>query len=166
MTKNKIIILGQCLYRMCDLSNLLYRQQNEQGKIFEISLLPEKDLPNLQHSVMADEFLERKNLEILVTFSEHFFARIQRRIAERHISADAIQVYYVGYVGNAVELFFEPDGRLRDCPRNLFGDLLIETTERSRAYFNSKKEQHENQTINLGKIAEITDKTGKEQHEN
>lgn len=73
---------------------------------------------------------------IIETHSEHFLNRLQRRVAERAISADDIAVYFAkNKKGGAEleELKLDSSGEILNWPENFFGDEMGDIVARTLA---------------------------------
>ena len=80
---------------------------------------------------LADLFLEvikERNLQILVeSHSEHLLTRLQRRIAEKEISADQTALYFCRNdegVSTIERLEVTESGDIKNWPKDFFGDVI------------------------------------------
>lgn len=88
-------------------------------------------------AVQAYENGEKRKTQLIIeTHSEHFLTRLQRRVAERHISAEDIAVYFVKSGNNGAELEaleLDDDGEILNWPKNFFGDEMEDIVKRTLA---------------------------------
>ena len=80
--------------------------------------------------------LPRQCQFIVESHSEHFLRRLQRRIAEKDLSADDAALYFVdtGGAGARIEaLEVDPFGNIRNWPEGFFGDEMTDLVARSEA---------------------------------
>ena len=107
---------------------------------------PEIHLHPLAQANLADAFISavqageggqpRRTQLIVESHSEHFLARLQRRVAEQVIRAEDVAIYYVKRHGAAAEL--EPlqvdmFGEITNWPEDFFGDEMGDIAARTRA---------------------------------
>lgn len=103
---------------------------------------PEIHLHPQAQSVLAELFVEvsrQRNVQFIVeTHSEHLFRRLQTLVARRKVDNDAVAMYFVESKRNMAslrELFLDEYGRVKDWPKDFFGDALGETREQARLMF-------------------------------
>ncbi len=100
--------------------------------------------------VVVEAVKERKIQVIIESHSEHFLTRIQTRIADGALSKDAAKLYFCRNeideskpkeIGKSEleELKIDDSGRIENWPKDFFGDMLGETSNRVRAYLDRKK---------------------------
>jgi predicted ATPase len=92
--------------------------------------------------VVVEAVKERKIQVIIESHSEHFLTRIQTRIADGTLSKDAAKLYFCkNEIGKSEleELKIDDSGRIENWPKDFFGDMLGETSNRVRAYLDRKK---------------------------
>ncbi len=92
--------------------------------------------------VVVEAVKERKIQVIIESHSEHFLTRIQTRIAEGTLSKDAAKLYFCkNEIGKSEleELKIDDSGRIENWPKDFFGDMLGEASNRVRAYLDRKK---------------------------
>lgn len=107
---------------------------------------PEIHLHPLAQSVLAELFVEvsrqRKVQFIVETHSEHLFRRLQTLVAGRKVANDAVSMYFVERKGKSAhlrELLLDEYGRVKDWPKDFFGDALGETREQARLMFERRQ---------------------------
>lgn len=108
---------------------------------------PESHLHPLAQRKLAELFAQvskqRKVQFIVETHSEHLFRRMQTLIAREEISIDDAAMYFVEREGkNARLLSLEVDdlGRVKNWPKEFFGDALGETREQTALAIKRAKE--------------------------
>lgn len=100
--------------------------------------------------VVVEAVKERKIQVIIESHSEHFLTRIQTRIADGKLSKDDAKLYFCRNeineskpkeIGKSEleELKIDDSGRIENWPKDFFGDMLGETSNRVRAYLDRKK---------------------------
>lgn len=107
---------------------------------------PEIHLHPMAQSNLADVFISAvqsyesgapRNTQIIVeTHSEHFLARLQRRVAEEVIPAGDVAIYFVNRKGAAAEmeaLRLDMFGNIENWPENFFGDEMGDIAARTTA---------------------------------
>lgn len=78
----------------------------------------------------------RETQLIIESHSEHFLARLQRRVAEGKITKDDVAIYFVkrsGQVAKIEPLLLNDDGEIENWPENFFGDEMEDVAGRMRA---------------------------------
>jgi len=92
---------------------------------------PEIHLHPAAQSVLGDALLaavKRNGVQLLVeTHSEHLLHRIQRRIAEEHITSNDVALYFVETSrgrSEIHELKVDEYGNITNWPQNFFGDEM------------------------------------------
>lgn len=107
---------------------------------------PEIHLHPLAQANLADAFIsavqsyengEPRHTQLIVeTHSEHFLTRLQRRVAEGHITADEVAVYFVKHGADCAELEelrLNMFGEIENWPENFFGDEMGDIAARTLA---------------------------------
>lgn len=107
---------------------------------------PEIHLHPQAQSNLADVFISAvksyedsvpRNMQLIVeTHSEHFLARLQRRVAEEAIGADEVAIYFVKRDGAAAQmeaLKLNIFGGIENWPENFFGDEMGDIAARTMA---------------------------------
>lgn len=107
---------------------------------------PEIHLHPLAQSVLAELFVEvsrQRNVQFIVeTHSEHLFRRLQTLVASGKVSNDDVAMYFVERKGKRAslrELLLDTYGRVKDWPKDFFGDALGETREQARLMFERQR---------------------------
>jgi predicted ATPase len=109
--------------------------------------------PSVQQN-LADLFIEviqsrengheRKIQLIIESHSEHFLGRLQRRIAEEKIGADAVAAYFFcqnqSGTQEATPLEVDQFGNIKNWPPNFFGDAFSDVAERQKAGLKRRKQ--------------------------
>jgi predicted ATPase len=106
----------------------------------EIHLHPrvQADLADLfVDAIRAREDGEERECQFIIeSHSEHFLKRLQRRIAEEHLSKDDAALYFVHTEGESAkieELDVDEFGNIKNWPENFFGDEMGDLVARSEA---------------------------------
>lgn len=109
---------------------------------------PELHLHPAVQAELADMFIEairskehgsERNVQFLIeSHSEHFLRRLQRRVAEGELKPDDVAVYYcespTGAGGSGIRpLEVDLFGRIKDWPKNFFGDSMTDIAETRKA---------------------------------
>jgi predicted ATPase len=118
---------------------------------------PEIHLHPQAQSNLADVFISAvksyegsvpRNMQLIVeTHSEHFLARLQRRVAEEQISADDVAIYFVKRDGAAAQmdaLKLNIFGEIENWPDNFFGDEMGDIAARTMAALRRQAATHKN----------------------
>lgn len=97
---------------------------------------PEIHLHPLAQAALADVIIQaathRRVQVILESHSEHLLLRLQRRIAEQVVSADAIKLYFCDApkgLSTLTPLELDLFGNIRNWPQNFMGDAFGETAQ-------------------------------------
>ncbi len=89
--------------------------------------------------LMAEVAKERHVQFLVETHSEHLFRRLQSLIAEERLSADACRLYFVDRnergATDLTRLEVDKYGRVKNWPREFFGDAIGETERQTRKMF-------------------------------
>jgi len=108
---------------------------------------PESHLHPLAQRKLAELFAQvskQRNIQFIVeTHSEHLFRRMQTLIAREEVSFTDAAMYFVERDGkNARLLRLEVDdlGRVKNWPKEFFGDALGETREQTALAIRKAKE--------------------------
>lgn len=108
---------------------------------------PELHLHPVAQSGLADVILSvaiRRKLQVVVeSHSEALLRRLQRRVAEGSVQADAVQLYHVGMEdGQArlADLQINEWGELGHWPKDFFGDEMAEIATTTKASIRRKME--------------------------
>lgn len=95
---------------------------------------PEMHLHPLIQSRLADVLIDitktRKLQIVLESHSEHLLMRLQRRVAEQHIAAEHVALYFCknnGTESNISQLQLNECGAIANWPEDFFGDAMGET---------------------------------------
>lgn len=107
---------------------------------------PEIHLHPRAQAALADAFIGAvqayendtpRNVQLVVeSHSEHFLLRLQRRVAEEHITPDEVAVYFVREDDDGVALEalrLDASGEIENWPADFFGDELAEIAARTEA---------------------------------
>jgi len=101
---------------------------------------PEIHLHPAVQSGLADVMLkvaEVRNVQIVVeSHSEHLMRRLQRRVAEEHVSSEDVKLYFVSSRGGRArlsDLLLNKWGEIENWPDNFFGDEMGEIAAISEA---------------------------------
>lgn len=92
-----------------------------------------------------------RNIQLVIeTHSEHFLRRLQRRIAENHVS----QYMVSAYVANTTKtpavmepLKIDIFGNILNWPENFFGDEMVDIIEQAKAAIKKRKKQIGNGSV-------------------
>jgi hypothetical protein len=108
---------------------------------------PESHLHPLAQSILAELFVRvaaQRNIQVIAeTHSEHLFRRMQTLIAKGDIPASHCAPYFVERDGSQAhlrELEVDPYGRIKNWPKNFFGDSLGETKVQTETMLMKLKE--------------------------
>jgi len=87
-----------------------------------------------------------RNVQFLIeSHSEHFLRRLQRRIAEEHVSAEDVAVYFCDQQtssGNSITpLELDEFGNIHNWPENFFGDQMTDVAETQKAGIRKRRKQ-------------------------
>lgn len=86
--------------------------------------------------LMAEVATHRRVQFLVETHSEHLFRRLQSLIAEERLSAEACRLYFVDRddlgAAHLTRLEVDKYGRVRNWPREFFGDAIGETERQTR----------------------------------
>ena len=109
---------------------------------------PELHLHPAVQSELADLFIEairtkedgkeRKVQFVIESHSEHFLRRLQRRVAEQALTPDDVAVYFCespqdGTGSGIRPLEVDKFGRIKNWPKNFFGDAMTDVAEMRKA---------------------------------
>ncbi len=107
---------------------------------------PEIHLHPRAQSLLADVMIDAinaredgkdRNIQLIIeTHSEHFLRRLQRRIAEDHISRDRVSAYFADISKTPArleQLKLDVFGNVTNWPENFFGDEMEDITAQSKA---------------------------------
>ena len=109
---------------------------------------PELHLHPAVQSELADLFIEairtkehgteRKVQFVIESHSEHFLRRLQRRVAEQRLKPEEVAVYFCespedGTGSGIRALDLDKCGRIKNWPKNFFGDQMTDVAEMRKA---------------------------------
>ncbi len=109
---------------------------------------PELHLHPAVQSELADLFIEairtkedgteRKVQFLIESHSEHFLRRLQRRVAEQELKPEEVAIYFCespenGDGSGIRPLEMDKSGRIKNWPKNFFGDQMTDVAEMRKA---------------------------------
>ena len=134
-------VLVQCFYAPCN--SIIIMEQPE------IHLHPSAQAALAD--VMIDVINSReggndRNIQLIIeTHSEHFLRRLQRRIAEKHISRDKVSAYFSDVSRMPAQLDtlqIDMFGSILNWPENFFGDDMGDIAAQAKAAMQTRNRQN------------------------
>lgn len=99
--------------------------------------------------LMAEVAKTRQVQFLAETHSEHLFRRLQSLIADERLTADDCRLYFVDRDAQGTTqltpLEVDPYGRVRNWPKQFFGDAIGETERQTRKMFERVARERGNQ---------------------
>jgi predicted ATPase len=99
------------------------------------------------NAIKAREESKPRNMQLIVeSHSEHFLRRLQRRIAEKVLSADDLRVYFVNtesFPPKLEALQVDLFGNIANWPKNFFGDISGDIYARTDAALKRRLEAND-----------------------
>ncbi len=95
-------------------------------------------------AIQAREDGTDRNVQFLIeSHSEHFLRRLQRRIAEGHVSADEVAVYFCDHQAKSANtitpLELDEFGNIHKWPKDFFGDQMTDVAETQKAAIRKRR---------------------------